>query len=434
MNARPADSDCLWRDPLSGARVTYGELRALVGVGTVELRPWLRPATPGEAVLGLLSALLLGCELTLVDVDFSEEEAASVGATAERLAERMRVPGRRFEDAAAMVAAPRRGEGGGVGPDGFKLTLFTSGSTGLPKQVTHGLGGLSRMVRLGERHGADVWGMAYNATHIAGVQVILQAFFNGNALVQLFGHGPAAVWRMIEAEGITHLSATPSFYRLLLGATAGDEDGTTPVEARGVRAVTLGGERCDEGLRARLAARFPEARIRNVYASTEAGSLFVAEGEVFSVSPELAGRVRIVDGELQVAADLLGDFAGGAQSVTDGWYRTGDTVERVGDEPLRWRILSRERDWVNVGGHKVNPGEVEAVLLAYPGVIEARVYGRVNSVLGQILVAELVASPVPDEAELRAFLSGRLQPAKVPRLIKFVARIARGRTGKQSGA
>ena len=144
--------------------------------------------------------------------------------------------------------------------------------------------------------------------------------------------------------------------------------------------------------------------------------------------------MRIVDGELQVASALLGEFAGGVAASTDGWYRTGDTVELVSNEPLRWRILSRQRDWVNVGGHKVNPAEVEAVLLAYPGVREARVYGRDNSVLGQILCAEVVAASTPEEVDLRTYLAERLQGAKVPRLIRVVDRIARGRTGKQAGA
>lgn len=437
----PPDPGCLWRDPGSDAIITYGDLRAWVGRDEVAWHPWVRPETPGEAVLAVLGALILGRGLTLVDADFSSEEMRDLGATAERLAEVERVPGRCFADAAAMVAelAAERmtvlaaTDAGSGGAGGFRLTLFTSGSTGLPKQVTHGLAGLSRMVRLGERHETDVWGLAYNATHIAGVQVVLQAFFNGNALVQLFGHEPATAWRTIEDQGVTHLSATPSFYRLLLGATETGAHDSASVAALGVRAVTLGGERCDEGLRARLAVRFPAARIRNVYASTEAGSLLAADGEVFSVPAELAGRVRIADGELQVAAVLLGDFAEGDQVIKDGWYRTGDTVAVVSDDPLRWRILSRERDWVNVGGHKVNPAEVETLMLTYPGVTEVRVYGRANSVLGQILVAEVVAAPPPDEAELRAFLSGRLQAAKVPRLIKCVERIARGRTGKQSG-
>jgi acyl-coenzyme A synthetase/AMP-(fatty) acid ligase len=427
MSAAPTDDSCLWSDPVTGARTSYGELRARVGADEVSWPNWLRPATPGEAVLGLLSALLLGQALTLVDADFSADEARATGATPERMAERLRVPGRRHASVAAMIEAARCEAGA---DSGFRLTLFTSGSTGLPKQVTHGLAGLGRMLRLGERHRADIWGLAYNPTHIAGVQVILQAFLNGNPLVQLFGHEPAAAWRVIESEGVTHLSATPSFYRLLLGVSDIAGGG-----AGGVRAVTLGGERSDEGLRARLAARFPAARIRNVYASTEAGALFVTEGEWFSVPPALAGQVRIVDGELQVAADLLGDFGGDGAAVTGGWYRTGDKVAVANEAPLRWRVLSREHDWVNVGGHKVNPSEVEAALLAYAGVREARVFGRANSVLGQVLCAEIVVvPPIPDEAELRAYLAERLQAAKVPRLIKFVDAIARGRTGKVSGS
>jgi acyl-coenzyme A synthetase/AMP-(fatty) acid ligase len=411
MNVRPADSDCLWRDPLSGARVTYGELRDQVGREELDWHPWLKPATAGEAVTALLCALATGRELTLVDADLSSEEALAAGVTPERLALRGSVPGRRFASAAAMVAELREefATDGGGRAGGFRLSLFTSGSSGLPKQVTHGLAGLGRMLRLGAHHADDVWGLAYNPTHIAGVQVMLQAFFNGNPLVQLFGHPPEVVVGALNTEGITHLSATPSFYRLL--AAAGEVLG-----AGKVRSLSLGGERCDEVLRARLAAVFPSARIRNIYA--------------FTAPAALSGKVRIEDGQLLLAADLLGEFAGGADVVRDGWYATGDTVEVTGANPLRWRITGREREWVNVGGHKVNPAEVEAVLLTYPGVREARVYGRANSVLGQILVAELVAEPAPDEVEMRSHLAARLQAAKVPRLIKIVAALERGRTGK----
>jgi acyl-coenzyme A synthetase/AMP-(fatty) acid ligase len=85
---------------------------------------------------------------------------------------------------------------------------------------------------------------------------------------------------------------------------------------------------------------------------------------------------------------------------------------------------------VNVGGLKVNPGEVEIALLACPGVREARVYGRRNSVVGYILCAEVVADHGFSETAARAWLADRLQPAKIPRMIKTVAEIARTRTGK----
>ena len=91
------------------------------------------------------------------------------------------------------------------------------------------------------------------------------------------------------------------------------------------------------------------------------------------------------------------------------------------------------RDWINVGGSKVNPHEVESVLEAHPAVARARVFGRKNSVLGQLLCAEVVArGAAPAEADLREFAGAQLQPFKVPRMFRFVDQIAATRTGKLS--
>jgi hypothetical protein len=90
---------------------------------------------------------------------------------------------------------------------------------------------------------------------MAGVQVFLQALFNRNLLVNLFGLPSEDALRLLGEHGVTHLSATPSFYRLLLPAN------TILPE---VRAVTLGGERTDASLLERLRPLFPNARFRNV--------------------------------------------------------------------------------------------------------------------------------------------------------------------------
>ena len=103
----------------------------------------------------------------------------------------------------------------------------------------------------------------------------------------------------------------------------------------------------------------------------------------------------------------------------------------VSESPLRFRIVGRDRDWVNVGGNKVNPAEVEAVLLEHPGVREVRVFGRDNAVLGKVLCAEVVPAGAPvAEPELRQFLAARLQAFKVPRLIRSVPVLDLSRTGK----
>ncbi|WP_442888515.1 AMP-binding protein [Congregicoccus parvus] len=408
-------------DPVSDRRLTYEQL--LVAMQARVYRPALRPTDMVEACVEVVRAMVFGLELTLFDSDFSAEECAQLGGTAEVLAEERPIVEAAPGTIGEMVERARAQRG-------LRLRLFTSGSTGLPKRVSHGLDSLTRMLRVSTRHAEDVWGFAYNPTHMAGVQVLVQAFFNGNAMVNLFGAERDVVLDASEAHGVTRLSATPSWYRLLLPV-----DRPLPR----VRGVTLGGERADAALLGRLRAAFPQARLHNLYASTEAGALLASEGDLFRIPKELEARVRVRDGALEVHATLLGRFADGASesTSTDGWYRTGDAVEIVGEEePLSFRIVGRARDWVNVGGSKVNPAEVEEALREFPGVIDARVTGRPNSVLGHVLQAEIEAEeetrghPRPTSAELRAFLTGRLQPFKIPRLYAFVERIERTRTGK----
>lgn len=97
-----------------------------------------------------------------------------------------------------------------------EITIFTSGTTGQPKKVIHSVQGLTRSVRCAERYQWQVWAYAYNPTHMAGLQVFFQAFENQNTLVNVFGLARNEVYSLIEKYSVTHISATPTFYRLLL--------------------------------------------------------------------------------------------------------------------------------------------------------------------------------------------------------------------------
>jgi acyl-coenzyme A synthetase/AMP-(fatty) acid ligase len=309
-----------------------------------------------------------------------------------------------------------------AGGSAARLGLFTSGATGLPKLVWQPAANLARAVKVSPRHAEATWALAYSPTHVAGIQVYLQALANGCPMVDVHGLARAEVLTAIERHGLTHISATPSFYRLLLPA----EQPMT-----GVRSVTLGGERADALLIKRLHELFPSARFHNVYASTEAGTLLIADGDLFSIPPELSNRVTVRESRLMVHRSLLGGFS--SADPAGEWFDTGDMVEVAGEAPLRFRIVARELDWVNVGGSKVNPHEVEAALAEYPGVRQVRVSARTNSVTGHILCAEVVcAGPPPTEPELREFAASRLQPFKVPRLIQFVDSIVLTRAGKMA--
>ena len=85
------------------------------------------------------------------------------------------------------------------------------------------------------------------------------------------------------------------------------------------------------------------------------------------------------------------------------------------------------------GGYNVNPNEVEQALQEIDGIRAARVFAKKNSILGNIVCAEVVPSGGgADEASIRASLSKRLQPFKIPRIIKFVDALKFTKTGKLS--
>jgi len=107
-------------------------------------------------------------------------------------------------------------------------------------------------------------------------------------------------------------------------------------------------------------------------------------------------------------------------------------VEIISENPLRFRFIARKNEIINVGGYKVNPQEVEDVLISLGTIKEAFVYPKKNSVLGNIVCADIVISEnsvtVPG---LLKDLRSCLQEYKIPRIINFVESINYSRTGKK---
>lgn len=438
-----ANSTPWYIDGRSGATVTYGNLLADLNNSPVSLRPLCQPDSTRDALREIAASVAFGTGLTLFDPDFGARELATLGFKKSQLNRPTAAPNSKHINSAILHKAA-------AGNSAAQLALFTSGSTGLPRLVRQSMVNLARAVKVSTRHAKAVWAFAYKPTHVAGIQVYLQALANSCPVVDIHGLDRSGALEAIERHDVTHLSATPSFYRLLL---------TTGRALAAVKSVTLGGESSDAALLDRLRPLFPSARIHNVYASTEAGTLLTSESDIFSIAAGLEKLLVVRDGRIQVHRSLLGEFveprakdegkgthassrSGGTTQGSSGpatsgsgeeWYDTGDVVEIVSTRPLRFRILARDRDWVNVGGSKVNPREVEAVLEEFPGVRRVRVRGRANSVLGHILCAEIECKgPLPDEPALREFAATRLQPFKIPRLIRFVDSIAQTRTGKIS--
>jgi len=106
------------------------------------------------------------------------------------------------------------------------------------------------------------------------------------------------------------------------------------------------------------------------------------------------------------------------RSVSGGVFVTDDLVELREDGELA--LTGRASDLINTAGKKVNPREVEAVILQIDGVREAKVYGEPAGARGEVVAAAVVASPDVTRDVVRAFCRARLSLHKVPRIVKLV--------------
>lgn len=141
-------------------------------------------------------------------------------------------------------------------------------------------------------------------------------------------------------------------------------------------------------------------------------------------APEEVGEIRIRGPS--VMAGYLGRPAETAEAIGDGWMHTGD-LGRM-DPSGRFTVVGRHKELVISGGFNIYPAEVEAVLVAHPGVMEAAVVGRPDADLGERVVAYVVGEV--SVLEILAFAAERLAPYKRPREVHLVAALPRNAMGK----
>ena len=362
--------------------------------------------------LNWIFALVNENNIALMDSDISEKEIQANNLHINQLI-KVENP-KKFSSVEELINSIRYSQS--------EITLFTSGTTGFTRKFTHPLKNLIRKINVSDERKHDVWGFAFNPTHVAGVQVFFQAILNQNLLINVFLAPKDFIIDSIKQYRITNLSSTPTFYRLLL-----------PLEEsfNSVKKITIGGEKSDAHLISEIEKAFPNARINNVYGSTETGPLFSSQNDEFFVQEKHIGRIKVVDDELYIHKDLFGKTT--QLNLVDDFYPTGDLIEWIDDKQRRFRFTSRKNELINVGGYKVNPYEVEDELNQHSKIRNVRVYGKANAVLGNIICCEIELHPDTElkEEEVRFFLNGKIQNFKIPRKITFVEKIELTRTGKK---
>ena len=377
--------------------------------------PYCNTESYYEVFKHIITSMLIGKEIILLDSDFSVSELKNFTGNSEYEQFNESID---KKDIITVSSKEQLIEGLKNTHQNWKVTLFTSGTTGVPKKVSHNFNSITRYVKITERNKESVWGFAYNPTHMAGLQVFFQALLNGNSIVRLFQLSNQNIYKEIKTNKITNISATPTFFRLLLPC---DKEFTS------ITRITSGGEKFSEKTICKLKEVFPNAKITNVYASTEAGSLFASKNDVFTIKPEDKDFVRVENGELLIHKSLLGE----TELDVEKWYNTGDLIDVLSDNPLEFRFLSRKSDMINVGGYKVNPLEVEEAIHSLSGVKSVRVFSKSNSVLGNIVCCEVVTdNDKLNESSIRDYLQSKIQEYKIPRIIRFVDELSITRTGK----
>jgi acyl-CoA synthetase (AMP-forming)/AMP-acid ligase II len=291
------------------------------------------------------------------------------------------------------------------------LMIRTTGTTGLPKAARHDWRILGKTVANVRPMPSQRWLLAYGPQQFAGVQVLLHVAASQATLVAPFPRQPKDGLEALLSQGVTCVSATPTFWRFLLAEARSRKVTLPPLEQ-----ITLVGEASPGDLLDEITATFPTAKVSQVYASTEFGSITsvrdgkpgLAVDSLWSESNPVS-NVRVADGELWVragagmlgyAGEVAGEAAESAESAEPGgWRRTGDLVEIVGDRVM---FRGRKSEVINVGGVKVHPLPVEERIAGLDSVDAARVFGRPNKLTGAIVAVEIVPAGGADSADVEA--------------------------------
>ena len=337
---------------------------------------------------------------------------------------------------------------------------YTSGTTGLPKGVMtthrgaylHSLGVIAE-AGLSTR---SVYLWTLPMFHCNGWAYTWAVTATGAHHACLAAVEPAAIWRALHEDGVTHACAAPTVITMLLGAP---EASPLPAPVK----VFVGGAPPSPALLERAAQL--NIDVTHLYGLTETygpfavcawnpawDELTVAEQARLrarqGVGTIVSERLRVVDRELRdVPADgeTLGEVVMRGNNVMLGYYRDDDATRKAfaggwfhsGDLAVLHpdgyvELRDRLKDVVISGGENIATIEVEQALTAHAAIAEAAVVGQPDEKWGEVPVAFVTTrdGAALDAEEVKEFLRGRLARYKVPKRIDVVDELPKTGTGK----
>ncbi len=338
------------------------------------------------------------------------------------------------------------------------VRLFTSGTTGVPKEVTWRLESLYQIYCFA-LHGLDirederVWCVAdpTSSMHLRG-GVIAPMLRGACAVLHAEAFGLTSAMAVLSKCDVSHLIASPTAFRLL----SKSRNPSLVNFLRSVPRLTSGGEPSDVAL-VDWAARVLSARIHNIFGQTETGVILCQHrGSDAEYLPGSLGRpcagfsLAVLDGEghargaghagmlaVDRARSPLLFFAGysnGAGAEPDArWYMTGDVVRHDADG--NFFHLGRRDDLILSSGRSLSPAVIEDLMRSHRSVLDVAVVGRPDVLRTEVPVAFVVAAEAAGAGrslalEIQRHVRRRAPPYLCPRQIDFVAELPRTNSGK----
>jgi long-chain acyl-CoA synthetase len=369
--------------------------------------------------------------------------------------------GRDVEVVAVGAAGPDEAQLDGASPldepvdradDETAVILYTSGTTGAPKgaELTHANLSTNAHVSartLTEITTDDVVMGCLPLFHVFGLTCGLNsAVLTGACLTLLPRFDGTKALAMIGRDGVTVFEGVPTMYSGLLHV-----DGREQYDVSSLRCCISGGSAMPvEVLREfedtfgcivlegyGLSETSPVASFNHPHAERKAGSVGTpVEGMELRLVDDDGHDVTGDDpGEIAIRGEgLMKGYWGRpdatAESVPDGWFRTGDVGRR--DDDGYYFIVDRKKEMIIRGGYNVYPREIEEALYEHAAVAEVAVVGIAHRELGEEVGAAVALRPGAEVSvdELRDFAKERVAAYKYPRHVWFLEDLPKGPTGK----
>ncbi|GLW93805.1 fatty-acyl-CoA synthase [Actinokineospora globicatena] len=329
------------------------------------------------------------------------------------------------------------------------MVLLTSGTTGTPKgaprQVRSPLAAAQFLDRIPLRTG-EATVLAAPLFHATGFSQFIISFALGSRVVLRRRFDPEATLAAIAEHRATALVLVPTMLQRVLDL---GDDVISRYDTTSLRIVFTAGSALSPELGNRATRVFGDV-VHNLYGSTEVSVASVATPQDWREAPGTVGKPPVgckvalydADGKPVTAPEVTGRVFAGS-GLAFGGYTDGRHKEVIGgllstgdvghfDAAGRLFIDGRDDDMIVSGGENVFPGEIENLLVAHPGVVEAAVLGVADAEFGQRLKAYVVLAPGASVSaeELREHVRANLARFKVPREVVFLAELPRNATGK----